>query len=414
MSNYLAIATVTETLKLLLGTYVSKDVSGATATAVRPSGLNNSGTGNGLPDHGVNIALYQIMPNPAARNLDVPTRRTDGSLVQRPRAAIDLHYLFSVYGTDADLEPHRIMGSVLRTLHTYPSLSRAAIQDAVAGASFLNGTSPSTTTVSDLAQDVELVKLVPLALTLDELSRVWSVYFQTSYTLSVCYQATVVYIEDSATPPASALPVRTPNIVTTPIEAPSIDTLTPQPATAGATLTITGANVGVGGPQIVLGDAQPAPATVVSATQITFTLPPTTPAGVSPLSVARLVNFGSAAAPQLRPGVQSAAVPMALAPTIGTITPSTFAAAAGATLTVNFDTPVPPWQEVALLLGSTVIALPARSPGTLPVKSFAFTVPAGALTASTFVVRLRVGGVESPLTSDPSTGKYIAPAVIVT
>ena len=119
---------------------------------VRPSGLNNPGTGNGLPAIGVNVSLYQIMPAAAPRNLDLPSRRSDGSLIQRPRAAIDLHYLLSVYGADATLEWQRVMGTVVRTLNTYPSLTRQFIQEAVAGASFISG--------SDLASEIELVKLV--------------------------------------------------------------------------------------------------------------------------------------------------------------------------------------------------------------------------------------------------------------
>ncbi len=403
MSNYLAIATVTETLRHVLEHFLQQDVSGATGTSVRPSGLNNTGTGNGLPAVGVNVCLYQIMPNATARNLDLPTRRSDASQVQRPRAAIDLHYMLSAYGAEATLEPQRVIGSVIRTIHTYSFLSRDFIDEAVAGASFLLN--------SDLSRDIELVKFTPLALTLDELSRVWSVYFQTSYALSVCYQASVVYLEDTSTP-AAALPVRLPNIVTTPILVPSIDSISPQPATAGALLTITGDNVGVAGPNIVIGDASPIPATVVSSSEITFTLPPTTPAGVSALSIVQLVNFGTTASPQLRPGVASSVAPMALAPTITSLNPPSVAR--GAKLTVAFDTPIGRAQSVALLVGSNAILLPGRlatDPAT--AQSFDFTIPAD-LPTGTALVRLQVDGVESALTYDASVSSYTKPTVIIT
>ncbi len=403
MSNFLAIATVTETLRYVLEAFVQADVQGAQATAVRPSGANNTGTGNGLPARGVNVALYQIMPNAAARNRDLPSRRSDATLLQRPRAAVDLHYLISVYGDDSLQEPHRIMGSVVRTLHTYPHLSPEFITEAIQGQGAKNLAG------SDLASSPDPVRFVPLALTLDELSRVWSVYFQTSYALSICYQASVVYLEDTSSPSAP-LPVRTPNIVTTPITTPSIDALSPQPATAGAVLTITGPNVGVAGPQVLIGDAAPIAATVVTATEITVTLPASTPAGVTPLSVAQLVNFGTTASPVWRPGVTSAPAPLALAPTIKTISPASVAR--GGTLTVTFDAPVASTQTVALVVGSTAIATPQPFPSD-PTTTLSFTVPSD-FAAGAGVVRLRVDGVDSPLTYDPTVNQYTLPTVTIT
>jgi Pvc16 N-terminal domain/IPT/TIG domain len=403
MSNFLAIATVTETLRFVLDYYVSKDVVGATATSVRPSGLNNTGTGNGLPGTGVNVALYQIMPAAHTRDLDLPTRRSDGSLIQRPRAALDLHFLLSVYGADATLEAHRVMGSVVRTLNSFPFLSREFIQEAVAGANFLAG--------SDLASEVELVKFVPLGLTLDELSRVWSVYYQTSYALSVCYQASVVYLEDTSSP-STSLPVRSPNFVSTTIQIPAVLSVSPQPATAGATITISGPNVGVAGSMVVIGDASPAPATIVNARQITYELPATTPAGVSALTVLQMVNFGTPSAPDMRSGVESGVAPMALAPTITNLPPPSVAR--GATLTVNFDAPVGRAQQVALVLGSTSVSLPGRLPTDPPTsQSFTFTIPSD-VTPGTVLVRLSVDGVESPLTFDPVAKKYTLPTVTIT
>jgi hypothetical protein len=404
MSNFLAIATVTETLRSLLDYYVSKDVTGATATHVSPSGANNTGTGNGLPAVGVNIALYQVMPDAATRNMDLPTRRNaDGSTLRRTRAAIDLHYMLSVYGAPATLQDHRVLGSVLRTMHTYATLSRELIDQAATASSGLSS--------QDLSVDIELVKFIPIALTLDELSRVWSVYFQTSYALSVCYQASVIYIEDETVDIAAALPVRTPNIVTTTMTMPAISAIVPQPATAGDTLTITGNNIGLNAPSVVIGNAGPAPATVVGANQITFTLPPTTLAGVSALSVLQATNFGPPTPqPGTRGGVQSDIVAMALAPTL-TLPSNTVNR--GGPFTVNFDTPIGPRQDVALLLGSYAIPLAGRvaSSGAAPATSFTFMIPEDAPTGLV-PIRLQVDGVQSALTFDTTQNHYV-PTVTV-
>ncbi|NIV38805.1 MAG: DUF4255 domain-containing protein, partial [Anaerolineae bacterium] len=61
----------------MIQTAVQEDVSGSEATMVRPDGSEK-----GLPKTGVNIYLYQVTPNAAWRNADLPTRSGDGRLVQ--------------------------------------------------------------------------------------------------------------------------------------------------------------------------------------------------------------------------------------------------------------------------------------------------------------------------------------------
>ena len=83
MSNYLAVATVTATLQRELQSVIGTDVSGATATTVRPDA-----PGHGVPNVGVNIFLYEIAPNAVLRNRDLPTRSGNGQAafsVLRPR-----------------------------------------------------------------------------------------------------------------------------------------------------------------------------------------------------------------------------------------------------------------------------------------------------------------------------------------
>ncbi len=110
--------------------------------------------------------------------------------MRRPQAALDLHYLLSFYGDDAQLEPQRLFGSVVRTLHTFPVLTPDVIKAVVDAASATPPIHPALRE-SDLAEQVELVTLVPLPLSLDELSDLWSTFVQAPYALSIAYQASV-------------------------------------------------------------------------------------------------------------------------------------------------------------------------------------------------------------------------------
>lgn len=198
MSNYLAIATVTTGLVRYLQGAVGADVGNAVVTSVRPDGPNS-----GVPEVGVNIFLYQATPNTAWRNHDLPTRRPDGTLAQRPQIALDLHYLLTFYGDETLLEPQRILGSTVRALHARPILTRQEIRSAVAATPFLVG--------ADLADEIETVKFTPVSLSLEELSKLWSVLFQTTYTLSIAYDASVLLIS-SESQPQLAQPVLEPVI----------------------------------------------------------------------------------------------------------------------------------------------------------------------------------------------------------
>ncbi len=172
MSNYLAIATVTAALQATLANAIAADLiaTDAHVTTVRPDNL-----GSGNYRAGVNIYLYQVTPNTAWRNADLPTRRSDGQgVVQRPQLGLDLQYLLSFYGEESRLEPQRLLGSVVRALQARPVLSREMIQQTV-------GDEQHHLAGSDLADQVERVKFSPLSLSLEELSKLWSVFFQVKY-----------------------------------------------------------------------------------------------------------------------------------------------------------------------------------------------------------------------------------------
>lgn len=199
MSNYLAIATVTAALRRLLQSTIQIDIEGARITTVRPDMV-----GRGTPETGVNIYLYQVTPI-NWRNADLPTRRTTGEIVKRPQIALDLNYIFTFYGNDGELEPQRLLGSVVRTLHARPILPSELIQNTVEDSSF------RYLRDSNVVEQVEQIKVMSLPLTTEDLSKIWSVFFQTPYSLSIAYRVSTVLIESDEIPRV-ALPVRDPRI----------------------------------------------------------------------------------------------------------------------------------------------------------------------------------------------------------
>jgi hypothetical protein len=207
VSNHLAIATVSAVLRSLLHEALTKAALGLNfdvATGRPEVPPQTSGQAK------VTIFLFQATPNAAWRNADLPTRRPDGAAVQRPQAAIDLHYLISFAGDESRQEPERLLGVVLPILHAQPVLSRKMLRDIIAKPE------NSHLSASDLADQVELVRLVPLAMTIDELSKLWSVFFQIPYRLSVVWQASVVLLDVDVTM-QRALPVLSRHIEARPL-----------------------------------------------------------------------------------------------------------------------------------------------------------------------------------------------------
>ena len=192
MSNYLAIATVTAVLRDFLQGEVVRVIPGADVTTRRPEAAHDGGQHKAA----VNIFLYMVTPNPAWRNTDIEYRypaspKLDTERIKRrPQVPLNLSYLLSFYGNEVELEPQRLLGRVVSALHAYSRLSPEAIRSTVGRTSYLRN--------SDLAfqaDQVENITLTPIGLNLEELSKLWSVFFQVPYALSVAYQACSVLIE---------------------------------------------------------------------------------------------------------------------------------------------------------------------------------------------------------------------------
>ena len=177
MSNYLAIATVTAVLQQMLQAEVGRDVPGVQVTTVRPDSSGSTITGACI-----NVYLYQATPNPAWRNADLRTRRPKGDLIKNGQAGLDLHYLFTFYGNEQELEPQRLMGSSIRALVDQPLLTQAMIEESIAN------TNIPALTDSTLSDQVQSVKFIPSTITTEDLSRICSSRCRILYHLPIKLQ----------------------------------------------------------------------------------------------------------------------------------------------------------------------------------------------------------------------------------
>lgn len=182
MSNQLAIANATCTLRYLL-TPAVRLVPGAQVTTVRPDSL-----GTAKMTRGVNLYLYRITPNTNYRNVDLPTRRADGSLADKPTQVVDLHFLISTFGDETKLESQLLMGAVIGRMHEVGILSGSMMDEAKeANGDIVDG--------SDLPEQKPRPRIIMEAMTDEELSRIWGVLYQVPYQLTVAYRVGPIFIE---------------------------------------------------------------------------------------------------------------------------------------------------------------------------------------------------------------------------
>src|SRR6476620_2781130 len=110
------IAAVTAALRRRLEQAAGAELPGTRITTRPLDKARDSQGGNQ-----VNLFLYLALPNAATRNLDAGTRGP----AEPPRSvlALNLNYLLSFYGQDEDdagPHSHRLLGSVMQSLHANP------------------------------------------------------------------------------------------------------------------------------------------------------------------------------------------------------------------------------------------------------------------------------------------------------
>ena len=406
MSDSLAIAAVTTTLRNMLDSGLNADVSGTTVTT-RPLDRARQGVAGSQ----VNLFLYHTIPSAAWRNMDIPWKVKPGETGQPPLPLV-LHYLVTAfYGEDEDgvdtttdanriLGSHRLLGRAMSVLHDHPLLDTAAI----------NGVLPADDQLDHPYDQVERVRITPQPLTLDEMNKLWG-GFQTEFRLSAAYEVSIVLIE-SARPARAPLPVlrrgsHDEGVFTQPGLSPTLREVRlpdEKPAAElGDTLELRGSNLDAGDLTAELRHALLAdPIELVPLAGATFDslqvqLPDTStdpnvpslwPAGVYTLDL-RVQKPGL-------PAWTSNAIPFALAPQITLTAPGGGTAPAG-DVSVGLDCipQVRPEQRVSLLFADRQVELDSLVTPADPTAASSLVFLVENAAAGVYVLRLRVDGVDS-------------------
>jgi hypothetical protein len=408
MSNYLAIATVTATLQRVLQSVIQQDIEGARATTLPPGGIST-----GAPEVGVNIYLYQVTNNNSLANYDSTPNRTKGNPLNR-QVAVDLCYMMSCYGNDAELQPQRVLGSIVSTLADKRILTPELIRSTCNDATF------PFLAESDLADQIQQINIVPIDISLEDLSKAWSVY-QVPYVLSVAYRACLVIVEgrDNFT---RALPIREASpagLVPFPAS-PYIEQVLAQgnrfaPIVLGSVMIIRGRNLQSQVVEIQIGDLTITP-TSVQEREIIFDLAsmtlPQILAGVQSLQVVHRLTSTS---PLITNAITSNVMPFVLCPTIVNIQVTQIEEIEdqqrSAIVVVQLDVLVREKQKVVLAMNEWTIDSPTiymfdRPP--LPDTSSTIEIPITNIKAGEYLVRVRIDGAESKLgvDDDPDSPTY--------
>ena len=415
MSSPLAIAAVSAVLKDLLDNAAADDAFISTSGPVKVTLLApNQINADTSETPQLNLFLYQVTQNPGWSNAGLPSRDHRGGRLTNPPLALNLHYLLTAYGKK-DFEAEILLGYAMHVLHETPVLTRDAIRTTLTSTSPLNQFS-----TSDLADQFEQIKLTPDFLSTEEMSKIWTA-MQVGYHISMAYQASVVLIEGRR-PTRVPLPVRERKIHVLPFQQPAITDVSPQVIETGGRLTLRGQNFNVGTIQVKFGTTAVGPDSTTGQS-VEVTVPAGLQAGVNTVQVVQLIDFNTAPPPDLRRAFESNVSAFMLVPRIETNQPPPSEPVLGAVsrdadFTLEVSPPVGRAQDVQLLLGNQMLALPARPPNAPPVTSLKFHIPADFPTGD-FLVRVQVDGAQSRLVLDPNkspddlTASYTGPKVRV-
>ncbi|MFL6301906.1 MAG: Pvc16 family protein [Candidatus Sulfotelmatobacter sp.] len=421
MSDFFAVAGVTSVLKWLLSdALASAGLNSAFPTAASISALSPDLVATGATEvPQVNLFMYYANFNASYRNQALPSKDSSGNRVSNPPLALNLHYLVSAYGKN-ELDPEILLAWTMQLFHENAIMSRQSVQTLLTAMGSSLGATPEMIAVAktDLAEQVELIKILPEALSNEEISKLWMA-FNTHYRPTTSYQVSVVLIQEKQAF-KSNLPVQSRKVKAIPLAGPTIENVTPASANVGDVLTITGRNfVGDSAADtlIAFDDNLPITPDSVQSTAIRVKVPGTLQPGTRAIRVIRNVTFGVSTDPHA--AFASTPAQFSLMPQVTNASP--VAGTLGSALALNVVPAVGRQQAAALYIGDVAIELPMRPP-TDPATSstLTFNIPASfphTTPPIALPLRLAVDGVQSKLTLDtnsasPTFGQFLPQAKV--
>lgn len=448
MSSALAIASVTAVLRDLLNnglidSNISNVIGNVIVSTLAPDRIDV--TGNDQQSQ-LNLFLYQVTPNASWRNVGLPARNAAGERISNPPLALNLHYLLTAYGAQ-DLHAEILLGYGMQLFHETPVLPRKAIRTSLQNPAHVGSGSGLPAAMqalftSDLAEQVEQIKIVPETLNTEEISRMWSA-FQAHYRPTAAYQASVVLIESKQSI-KTALPVAERQVHVFPFNQPVIEEIRSQvksgdpieinkPILPGQNLVLMGHQLSSSDVLVDVGGVEVQPAEGdVTPNQIIVAIPAGLEAGVHGVRVIHQKAMGKPELPHrlfesnvaafvLRPVIDAADIAFVAGPGDDPI---------DGTVLFTVEPPVGDSQSVVLILNELAPAVsppiassgasytfmaPSRAnvspPLSPPDSTQDFAIPIRGVKAGTYLVRVQVDGAESPLTANVNTGQYVEPQV---
>jgi hypothetical protein len=252
MSSALGLAATAATLQQILtnGFVALKlaDVLGAnpSVTCIAPDRVDAHAEAPQL-----NLALYNQTRNTGWSNLDLPGRDGRGERIANPALALDLHYLVTAYGV-ADFQAEIMLGAAMQILHDTPALGRDAIRAALKPL-LPKSNVPKQLELAGLADQLEQIRITPMSLGTDEVSRIWAA-IQLPARPSAAYLLSVL-LTQSPRSQHTALPVSGRNVYVVTMRTPRVDRVeavdgAATPILPSSTVKVSGANLKAG--QLVL------------------------------------------------------------------------------------------------------------------------------------------------------------------
>jgi hypothetical protein len=438
MSTALRIAAVTQVLKDLLNNgmidhNVSDTVQGSIAITAWPPDKIETTLDKEITQ--LNIFMYQVTYNQGWRNVAQPAFNQQGERVSNPPLGIDLHYLLTAYGSH-ELHTDILLGYGMQILHERAVLDRDAIRRSIAPPSmFDSGSLPDSLkklSTSELADQVEQIKITPEILSIEDISKLWAA-FGAKYRPTAAYKVSVVLIESTKSI-KQGLPVLKRKVYVNPFKQPVIEKIMSQSAPVQPVVEeqkiLTGYRLFLIGYQLAHEEAgikidgldvdKIAANLVVEDTQASLDLPPDLSSGLHEIQVIHPVLMGSP--PVAHSGVISKSATFVLSPDIvsnpdGSVTTVSTNGLLTGPVTFKISPAVNPGQKVIMLLNETEnTGTPLAYSFQMPVSAFLsppqpvdeLSITIKDVKKAKYLVRIKVDDAVSPLQAD-GAGKFISP-----